>query len=255
MDNHTRIEEQLKESLRDALKTLVVVAMAIFLLLLAYNGRVLLYINQRTAWLLVPTAIVLFVIAEAFRRRPTGAEHEAGCQCGDAHHPFAPLSLLLVALPVLLGMLVPPAPLGALAMGARDSVSFTAPASLSGNVADVEQGSERNILDWIAVFQRSSDLTPFAGKEAHVTGFVFRDDAAGADRFMVSRFIITCCVADAMPVGLPVRWPDAATLAPDQWVEVSGPIALEQVDGDTVPYIDATAVVPVNAPDQPYLYP
>lgn len=255
MNEDTRIEEQLKESLQDASKALVVVALGVFLILLAYNGQVLFYINRRTAWLMVPAGMLLFVIAEAFRRRPSKEERNADCHCGQEDHHFAPLSLLLVALPVILGFLVPPAPLGALAMSAREGVSFTAPAAISGDGANVAQGGERNVLDWIAAFQNSSDLSSFAGKEAHVTGFVFHDAAHAADRFMVSRFIITCCVADAIPVGLPVRWPDAAALAADQWVEVSGPLALEEVAGETVPYIDATTITAIAAPNQPYLYP
>ena len=255
MDEDRRIEEQLKESLQDALKALVVVALGLFLVVLAYNGKILFYINRCTAWLMVPAGIFLFVIAEAFRRRPSLEERETGCACGDEHHHFALVSLLLVALPVILGLLIPTAPLGALAMGTREGTSFTAPVSISGAAANPEQAGDRNVLDWISSFQHSSDLASFAGREAHVTGFVFRDASHAPDRFMVSRFIITCCVADAIPVGLPVRWPDAATLAMDQWVEVTGPIALEQVDGETIPYIDAIAVVAVDPPSQPYLYP
>ena len=35
---------------------------------------------------------------------------------------------------------------------------------------------------------------------------------ATTDQFMVARFLIVCCVADAIPVGLPVRYAEAIHL-------------------------------------------
>ena len=36
-------------------------------------------------------------------------------------------------------------------------------------------------------------------RTANVVGFVYQDDRFGEDEFMVSRFTVSCCVADAAP--------------------------------------------------------
>jgi len=249
------IEEQLKESFHDVMKVLVVTALGGFLFLLMYNGKILFYINNRTAWLMIPAATVLFVIAEAFRRRSTGDSYVPDGECaGHTHHRTSWAALLLVTLPVVLGVLIPPQPLGALAMSNRKALS-SAPAAHGDSQVALVPGGERNVLDWIVAFQNSADLASFAGQQAHVTGFVYRDEMDAPDEFMVSRFIVTCCVADAVAVGLPVRWPGAETLALDQWVEVSGRFELETMADETIPVIVAAEVVPIEPPGQPYLYP
>jgi uncharacterized membrane protein YcgQ (UPF0703/DUF1980 family) len=62
-------------------------------------------------------------------------------------------------------------------------------------------------------------------------------------------------VADAVPVGLPVRWPGAADLDGDQWVEVHGMFEIGEYNGETMPILVADRVTPTERPDQPYLYP
>lgn len=81
--------------------------------------------------------------------------------------------------------------------------SVTAPSS-DGRV-NLQVG-EKTIVDWLVEFQRQ-EPTAFTGEEASVVGFVYRDERFGEDSFLVAVFILSCCVADASPVGLVVRWP------------------------------------------------
>ena len=91
-------------------------------------------------------------------------------------------------------------------------------------------------------------------------GFVYRDaqllgQDATADDFFVSRFILSCCVADASPVSLMVRWQGAAKLESDAWVRVKGRLTVVDRLGRPLPLVEASSVVTVTAPTQPYLYP
>lgn len=54
---------------------------------------------------------------------------------------------------------------------------------------------------------------------------------------------------------MPARWDDAATLRQDAWVLVTGNIESVTIKGQRVPMIVAETVQPVDAPDQPYLFP
>jgi uncharacterized repeat protein (TIGR03943 family) len=72
---------------------------------------------------------------------------------------------------------------------------------------------------------------------------------------MVGRFVVSCCVADATPVGLVVRWPEANSLENDQWVTVSGHFESGLFQGDSVIILAADTVSAIPIPGQPYLYP
>jgi len=73
--------------------------------------------------------------------------------------------------------------------------------------------------------------------------------------FLVSRFAVTCCSADAMAIGLLVRWPEAASLESNAWVRVRGPVEVGSLRGNPTPLVAAASLEGVEAPAQPYLYP
>ncbi len=114
---------------------------------------------------------------------------------------------------------------------------------------------EKNLLDWLLTFDRNRDPAAFDGQEARMTGFVYRDSQYTDDTFMLSRFVVSCCVADATPIGLVVHWPEASALANDQWVEVAGEFQAGEFDGRAMPVLMAGEITPTAMPNQPYLFP
>lgn len=152
----------------------------------------------------------------AGRDQPHEHDHEH-----EHSHALTLSGLLLVALPIILGVLVPPQPLGAAAMANQDINVSLQSAELPAAVRAAAQknSAERNILDWQQTFAGARDPARApAGQTAKVTGFVFRDKRFGPDQFMVARYVVTCCVADATVAGIIVRSPQAASFAADQWV-------------------------------------
>jgi uncharacterized repeat protein (TIGR03943 family) len=89
-----------------------------------------------------------------------------------------------------------------------------------------------------------------------VQGFVVHPPASPANRFFIARFVVTCCAADAYPVGLPVDLPagTAQTYPADTWVEIRGQMATGQVKGQRRLVLNAEKVTPIKPPANPYLY-
>jgi uncharacterized repeat protein (TIGR03943 family) len=219
------------------------------------NGRLFFYVHQRFAWLMLAAALLFIVLALATADQVRGsARHGEHAQAHRHHVPRT--ALLLVALPVALGILVPPKPLGAPAMGNRElSLGALVSARRSGErelLAPEEGGS---ILGWLMRFGSDPDPAAFAGQQADVLGFVYRDDRFADDQFMVARFAVFCCVADASPVGLIVHWPSAADLELDGWVQVKGHFGAGEFEGQALPILIAEEVLPAVQPAQPYVYP
>jgi putative membrane protein len=116
------------------------------------------------------------------------------------------------------------------------------------------QDGPRNILDWLIAFDENPDPAAFTGQDATISGFVYRDARFGQDTFLVGRFTVSCCVADASPVGLVVRWPETESLPDNQWVEVSGRFEPGFFDGQPTPILIVTSLERIDPPRQPYLY-
>jgi putative membrane protein len=244
-----------------AVKALLLLGLALFLYTRLAGGTLYYYINERFATYTLLAVVGLVLVAVSYRpfgrRRPDpSTTHDSAPS--EHNHRLTFAGGLLVALPILLGVLVPPQPLGAAALSNREVNVTMAASALPAAVraAAEKHASEKNVLDWLHSFAGAPDAaTTFAGEPANVVGFVFRDERFGEDRFMVTRFVVSCCVADANVAGMVVRWPGAAELEADQWVEVRGVLEPGQFDGQTVPTLAAQSVTPVEVPQQPYLYP
>lgn len=220
------------------------------------NGTLFFYIHYRFAWLTLLAAMLLLVLAAATmydsRERTETVEGES-CEHAGHTHGVSRTALILLALPMVLG-LVPARPLGAEAVSQRQAnVAAVAPAQLGGRIQRVED--DDSILGWLRRFYQTADPAEFVGREADLVGFVFHDERLDQGQFMVARFAIYCCVADAVPVGIVVRWPEASSLEPDAWVRVQGRFEVGGFDGETVPILAAETVTPTQPPNQPYVYP
>ncbi|WP_312117155.1 TIGR03943 family putative permease subunit [Brevibacillus reuszeri] len=94
----------------------------------------------------------------------------------------------------------------------------------------------------------------FAGKEMETLGFVYRQSDFSNQQFVVARFSVSCCTADASVFGILVEKPDGNKWAKDSWVKVRGKLELRKVDGFDMLVLKANHVEPVKAPKDPYVY-
>jgi uncharacterized repeat protein (TIGR03943 family) len=239
------------------IKAVTLVAMGLFLYSRFMSGKLLFYINERFVWLTLLAALGCILVGMSYRYRPAHS-HNHDHDHGDHHHgKLSWGGLSLIVLPIILGLLVPPKPLGAAAMVNRDvsieSLTSAAAPEVSSVLAKPKR--EKNILDWLIEFRSSSDIDAFTDQQAKLVGFVYRDDRFAEDQFMVSRFVLSCCAADAAPLGIMVHSPESAGLADDQWVEVKGHFEIGQFSGEELPILMAETITPTDIPAQPYLYP
>ncbi|HNB52407.1 MAG TPA: TIGR03943 family protein [Anaerolineales bacterium] len=245
------------------LQILILVSLGIFLAQKLISGSLYYYINQRffgLVWFGVAGFLFLAFILFRARGEAQAHEHEHEHEHDHDHdheEKGALWALFLVALPVLLGVLIPASPLGASAIGNR-GISANAPLTFdaSGSLFQLEvPPNDRTILDWVRMYNFSQDPAEMIGQAADVVGFVYQDPRLSEGQFMVGRFTLSCCVADAFAIGMIVAWPDSANLPDNQWVRVKGPVDVLAIEGQTLPLIHAESVQTVDEPAQPYLFP
>ncbi|MFD1776351.1 TIGR03943 family putative permease subunit [Paenibacillus rhizophilus] len=95
----------------------------------------------------------------------------------------------------------------------------------------------------------------FKDKEIVVSGFLYREDSASSGgRFVVSRFLVQCCTADATPLGILVNAERQKSLPADTWIKIRGKLQVVVYKGKETLQIDAESVTPLNQPSTPYVY-
>lgn len=262
-----------------AFKGLLLLGLGIFLFTRITSGTLNYYISQRFDWLTIAAVLGLFVVGLSYRHllqeaddtpaAPGGLASERSGEAGstvagDSHqhghdhsHVLGWSGFLLISLPIILGLLVPPRPLGVAALQNREisagGLDAVLPAAVGSSL--VRESSERTILDWVLAFHQGE--RPAETDTADVVGFVYLDDAADEAEFTLTRFVVGCCAADAMAVGLPVSLaaglPSEGELEEGQWVRVVGQFAAST--GSSIPLLVAEQLEAVPEPNQPYLYP
>jgi len=214
----------------------------LFWFLLA-SGRDALYLSSRTSWV-VPVGAVLLTAAAIGRlwaARVPSAEPMSRREAGV---------MALMVVPVVLVLALPPAALGSFSASRR---SGFASAGVATSVGDVGAGP-LTLID-VAAAQTSRQgqvaLQKRATETVDFVGFVIRYPDTPATEFMLTRYIVTCCVADATIAQVRVVNVPAGAFATNDWVEVTGqiyPIGREII-------VNSSQVVKVPRPDRPYLTP
>ncbi len=227
-------------------KSLILFGLGIYLAVLIVTGNLANYINLRFAWLAYVGVAIFFLLAlvNAYACLNPRRAH--------SHHHISWDNLLVVAFPLLLALLIPSRSLGVEAVSGGIGLS---PVGVERASALTRNPLDRNILDWLRAFNRAPTPAAFNGQPVDVSGFVYREPNMGEDEFMVSRFTMSCCVADAYPIGMPVRSSAAGEFATGAWVSVRGEALADLFQREFVPIILADAIALIEEPAQPYLYP
>ncbi|MCF8890842.1 TIGR03943 family putative permease subunit [Priestia megaterium] len=112
-----------------------------------------------------------------------------------------------------------------------------------------------NNTDYIPVMNIiENNANQFIGKKVEVNGFVYREKGFKDNQFVVARFGISCCAADASVYGLLSTLENASTLKKDTWVHIKGIIQKTTYNGENVPYIQVQQIESIDQPDNPYVY-
>ncbi len=234
---------------------LLLIGMFIFFASKAANGQLTWYINSRFIPLTIFGTIFLAVLAQVIfsevkrlrREQETGHDHD---------HAPAPMNLWFMLLPLLIGVFIPARPLDSSAFATKgfNTNSPLVSADTSAQIFETDS-EERNVLDWIKLYNYEANTAQFEGQKASVIGFVYFDETLSEGQFFVSRFVVSCCAADGFAIAMPAEWSEAATLEQDSWVLVKGTIKSVMLNDKVVPMIVAETIQPVPVPNQPYLYP
>ena len=114
---------------------------------------------------------------------------------------------------------------------------------------------ERTIIDWVRTLNVYPEPDAYTAQRVKVTGFVLYPPDWPDHYVMISRFVLTCCAADAYPVGLPVKLSSSdSSYAPDTWLEIEGSMITETLNERRQLVIEPDSLTPISEPENPYEY-
>lgn len=241
-------DSKIERSAQEWAKAAILLGLAAYFAFIIISGKLPNYINERFSWLSY-VAVVIFAALGAATVYGIGREKAAGY---GGHQRITWGMIAIVAIPLVMGTFIPSKPLGAEAVNGNISLSV---ASASSASAVSKDPASRNILDWMRVFSQSVTPSTFDGQMAGLVGFVYREPGFPENTFMIARFTVSCCVADAGAIGLPVYTEDAAAFPDGEWVQVAGTFQAGTFRDEQMPILHAETIMIVEQPEHPYLYP
>jgi uncharacterized repeat protein (TIGR03943 family) len=108
--------------------------------------------------------------------------------------------------------------------------------------------AQRSLTDWVRLLRSQPDPSLYAGDPVRISGFVWPQPGEAPQ---LARLLVRCCLADATPVGLPVRWPAGQVPQADQWLAVQGRMAVEEHNGQSRSVVVAQRLTPIARPSRP----
>jgi putative membrane protein len=208
------------------------------------SGESVRYLGPRTQWVIPVGAVGLILAAAGYLRATRGR---------PSPRPTAleALGLASLVIPILAAATLAHAQLGSLAASNKFSSRGIDPSALARLAS--RDASRIGFLQLNAAGRDedlSNELGLGPGKQVRLTGFV-SSTPTGQGPFELSRFYITCCVADAVPVGVHVARGTVRhlQLERDDWLDVTGVLAR----GHREWIVRAVRIEHVDAPSDPYL--
>jgi len=127
---------------------------------------------------------------------------------------------------------------------------------VKGDVNQLKSSSQTSPDHAISLLDLLAEAEKFDGKRVTTEGMVYRSVKNGENTFMLFRFAVICCAADALPLAVEVKSRPAVILKNDAWVRVGGIFSTQTLNGKQVTSIAADAIqsIPQPPPEKRYLF-
>ena len=230
----------------------IILALGALALRLGLTDAHLAYIQPAMGPVLALAGAVVAVLGGVVLLSTGPGGHAGAHHHGHDHGGASRVGWLLVA-PILAIAVVAPSPLGAFA-ASRAPATSTTPTWDFGPLPPPTGGAvDLPLTEFVgrATYDQGRSLR---GVPVRLVGFATTD--ARGDGFLLTRFVLSCCAADARPIRVAIRGGELPRPAPDTWLEVTGTWRPETrgAEDDRPPILDLTSLRTISPPANPYLH-
>jgi uncharacterized repeat protein (TIGR03943 family) len=111
-----------------------------------------------------------------------------------------------------------------------------------------------SIGDWAASISYNPDPEFYKGKTVNLDGFVFKPSILEKDEFYIARYSIRCCVADAAPTGIKVKYDIGEEFKVGDWVSVHGTFGIDDSKGYSDIVVIPDSIKSISVPEKQYIF-
>ena len=239
------------------LDVLSVGAWGVLLLKYWLTGKLVLLIHPNYLWLSIAGGFALSFLAALKTWDILRSRRDDLLLSRPAVNLFpATWSHVLLLMTAVVGFIVPPQPFAsdkALRLDVASFENFTR--SQPQAFAVQKKPEERSLVEWIRTLSVYPEPDAYTDQKVNVIGFAIHPPELSPEYLVVGRFILTCCAADAYPIGLPVKLSEKRdAYPPDTWLQIEGQMMTETFRGDRQLVIRADKITQVDPPQNPYEY-
>ncbi|KGP71709.1 TIGR03943 family putative permease subunit [Pontibacillus yanchengensis] len=283
----------MKSRLHLHIRSIILTGFTLLIFKLVVSGDLYNFISPKMLPYFYFTLIVLFILGYVQHTRKNQDEQEIHCDCNHEHSYSSSYvkSLVIYSLfiiPIFTGLFFSNHTLGS-AMADKKGFKYESKADSSSSNEQNSDGNAESEDDY--AIDESAVITPkelypdlyqtllssetislepdqyigtinlieeephsFKGKEIMVKGFVYREPTFDANRIVIGRFGVSCCVADAGIYGIMAEGKDFSSYESDSWVEVTGTLNVAHFKGWDLPLIEVTSIKNIQEPKKAYVY-
>ncbi len=185
----------------------------------------------------------------------THQDHAHDTSTPHVHLFSESVSIGLLVVPILMALWITPQPLSSQTAVMR-GVSY----EMTGFQSQQKQQSfgvppeKRSLIDWLLVLNLDPEPANYKNQSVNVQGMAIFHEDMPENHFMISQFVVSCCVADARPVGLLVQYdPNTQSVENGKWFQISGSIEEGQIKEQRQPVIALSEWQEIAPPETPYV--
>ncbi len=246
------------------LDVVAIAAWGVLFLKYWFSGKLYLLIHPNYMGLTVVAGVVLLLVSgiKAVLLVKQARRPIRGSATGQHLSLFPPgWSTALLLGTAILGLLISPrafASQTAIDRGVNDTTTLTRVKPQAFRVST--DTADKTLVDWVRTLAVYPEPDAYTGQKAKVQGFVVHPKDLPGDYFFLTRFVLTCCAADAYPISLLVKLPQGSSVQgreaykPDTWLEVEGQMITAELAGQRQLTIAANTLKPIPEPKNPYDY-
>lgn len=239
------------------LDVVAITAWGVLLLKYWITGKLSLLIHPNYFWLAIASGISLLILA-FFKAQELLGRRRRDIIPNEQHISLFPpgWGSALVLTAAILGLVFTPRVFASDNVLQRDvgdllGTSRIKPQEFRGSTSP----EKRSLVDWVRELNVYPEPDRYSGQKAKVQGFVIHLPALAKNYLFLGKFVLTCCAADAYPVGLPVKLTANSEQYPaDTWLEIEGQMTTETLTGKRQLIIAATSIKKIPQPKDPYSY-
>lgn len=243
------------------LPSIILAGYGIFILSLFVRHIMTWYINPGyVAPTTLAGAVLIGLAATRLIKGPSAAcadEDRCNGECSSGESSPRVWGYAALALPLLLALVFPPRGLASFSAAQRGPQIVGMSAIHGSTIKRVSLSVDTRsftMMDWVGALSADPNPKDYLGKPVSVTGMVLHDPGSvPSGDVMVLRYLVTCCIADARPVGLIVRDTSHGALKDNQWVTVTGTMAQDSTGGQKVAVVAPKQITVVKS-GNPYIY-